>query len=198
MADLQGRALTWTFIMYPESMPENWLSILRSFHIVGAVSPLHDQDIDEFGAFKKPHYHVILKYPSKKSLQQVYSVCLKMGSHVPPEAVESFEGMLRYLIHADDPEKAQYQESDIIPLCGLNIHDYFLPSKSEVSQIIYDIVGYLYDHPDIDEFDILMSYCRTHKNWGFILSNYPCYGVSRILNSRRYRNGLKKKKEDEK
>lgn len=195
MADLQGRSLTWWFIIYPESMPENWLSILRETHIIGAISPLHDQDVNEDGTFKKPHYHVLLKYPSKKSLQQVYSICRKLGSNVPPESVESFDGALRYLIHADDPDKFQYTKDEITPLAGLDVNSYFLPSKSETAQIIYDIVGFLFDHPDITEFDILMGYARSHKNWGMILSNYPCYGVARVLASRRYRAEKKEKKE---
>jgi hypothetical protein len=192
MADIAGRSLTWTFICYPESMPENWLVILRDLHIIGAVSPLHDKDVDDDGIVKKAHYHVLLKFPSKKSLQQVYSIVLKMGSHVMPEPVESFEGMLRYLIHADDPEKYQYTESDIIPLCGLDIHSYFLPPKSEVAQICYDICSFLFDHPDIDEFDILYGLVKDRKNWGMVLTNFPCYGVVRILNSRRFRNNKKK------
>ena len=194
MADLQGRSLTWAFIIYPESMPENWLSILRDTHIIGAVSPLHDQDINEDGEFKKPHYHVLMKYPSKKSIQQVYSLCLKLGSHVSPEAVESFDGYLRYLIHEDDPDKHQYKKEDIIPLCGLDVNSYFLPPKSEIAQITYDIVKFLFDHPDIIEFDVLMGYAISHKNWGMILSNYPCYGVARVLASRRYKQEKKEKK----
>lgn len=196
MADLQGRSLSWAFIIYPESMPENWLSILRDTHIIGAVSPLHDQDINEDGEYKKPHYHVLLKYPSKKSIQQVYSLCLKLGSHVSPESVESFDGYLRYLIHVDDPDKYQYNKDDIIPLCGLDVNSYFLPPKSEIAQITYDIVKFLFDHPDIIEFDVLMGYAISHKNWGMILSNYPCYGVARVLASRRYKHEMKVKKGD--
>ncbi len=196
MADLQGRSLTWAFIIYPESMPENWLSILRDTHIIGAVSPLHDKDITEDGEIKKPHYHVLLKYPSKKSIQQVYSLCFKLGSRVSPEAVESFDGYLRYLIHEDDPDKYQYNKEDIIPLCGLDVNSYFLPPKSEVAQITYDIVKFLFDHPDIIEFDVLMGYAISHKNWGMILSNYPCYGVARVLASRRYKQEKKDKKGD--
>lgn len=198
MADLQGRSLTWAFIVYPESLPDNWISILRETHILGAISPLHDKDINDDGKFKKPHYHILLKYPSKKSIQQVYSLCLKLGSHVPPDTVDSFDGYLRYLTHVDDPDKAQYNKEDITPLAGLDINSYFLPPKSEVAQVIYDIVGYLFDHPDISDFDVLMAYCRSYKNWGFILANYPCYGVLHTLKARQYRKEKKEKKEEKK
>lgn len=198
MADIQGRSLTWAFITYPESLPDNWLSILRDLHVMGAISPLHNSDVDDFGVLKKEHYHNVLKFPSKKSLQQVYSIVRKLGCNVPPEPVESFEGYLRYLIHADDPDKAQYDKDKIIPLCGLDINSYFMPPKSEVSQIIYDIVGYLFDHPDLYEFDVLMGRCREYKNWGFVLANFPCYGVHKVLESRRRRQEKKEKKDDNK
>lgn len=193
MADIDGRSTSWAFIIYPESMPDNWISKLRDLHILGAVSPLHDKDIDDTGSFKKPHYHVLLHFPSKKSIVQIYSIERSLGSSAPPEPVHSFESYFRYLIHVDDPDKYQYNKEDIIPLAGIDVNSYFLPPKSEVAQINYDIVKYLFDHPDITEFDVLMNHALTYKNWGMILSNYPCYGVTRILNSRRYRLEQKNK-----
>lgn len=191
MADIDGRSTSWAFVIYPESMPDNWLSLLRDLHILGAISPLHDQDIDENGEFKKAHYHVLLHFPSKKSINQILELENKLGSSVPPEAVASFEGYFRYLIHADDPDKFQYNKEDIIPLCGLDVNLYFLPPKSEVAQINYDIVNYLLEHKEITEFDVLMSHAVTHNNWAMILANYPCYGVTKILSSRRWREQMK-------
>lgn len=192
MADIDGRSTSWAFCFYPESAPDNWLSILRDLHILGAVSPLHDRDIfEDTGELKKPHYHVLLHFPSKKSMSQIYEIENKLGSNAPPEDVASFEGYFRYLIHIDDPEKAQYNKEDIIPLCGLDVNSYFLPPKSEVAQINYDIVNYLMEHKEITEFDVLMTHAAVYKNWTMILSNYPCYGVIRILNSRRWREQMK-------
>ena len=31
-------------MVYPESMPENWMEILEEYNIPMAVSPLHDRD----------------------------------------------------------------------------------------------------------------------------------------------------------
>jgi len=36
----------WAFIVYPESAPKNWLSILEDLHMQALVSPLHDKDLD--------------------------------------------------------------------------------------------------------------------------------------------------------
>lgn len=39
-----GRARAWTFIVYPDSAPENWRDILDSKCIPWVESPLHDPD----------------------------------------------------------------------------------------------------------------------------------------------------------
>lgn len=50
----QGRTRSWTFILYPESAPENWREILNDLFIQWVESPLHDKDIDEgTGELKK-------------------------------------------------------------------------------------------------------------------------------------------------
>lgn len=196
MADLQGRSLTWAFIVYPESLPDNWLDYLRELHTMGAISPLHDKDVNPDGEIKKAHYHILLKFPTKKSPQQIYKYCRDLGSNVFPEPVDNFEGYLRYLIHIDNPEKYQYDENDITPLCGLDIHSYFAPSKSRAAAITYEIVQFLFDHESISEFDVLLALCMDKKDWAWCLINTPCFGVTRILNSRRFRLSNKKKDEE--
>lgn len=188
MADLQGRSLTWAFIIYPESMPDNWLDILRDLHTMGAISPLHDKDANPNHEMKKPHYHVLLKFPTKKSYLQISSIALRLGSKAPCEPVDNFEGYLRYLIHIDNPEKYQYSITDIIPLCGLDVESYFAPSKSRLAAVITEMVCFLIDRPDICEFDVLRALVNDNKQWCYALDNTPCFGVVRILNSRRYRN----------
>ncbi|WP_312609620.1 Rep family protein, partial [Mammaliicoccus sciuri] len=67
------KARNFTFIIYPESIPEDWQSLLEKIDIPMAISPLHDKDeterkdltedeqkiIEDGGkVYKKPHYHV--------------------------------------------------------------------------------------------------------------------------------------------
>ena len=65
------RTKNWAAIFYPESLPEDWLSKCRALLIDILISPLHDQDILPDGQKKKPHYHVIFKFSSNKSFEQV-------------------------------------------------------------------------------------------------------------------------------
>ena len=56
MKKITGRS--WAFVMYPDSMPDNWEEIISSTGLPMAISPLHDKDINPTGEIKKPHYHV--------------------------------------------------------------------------------------------------------------------------------------------
>ena len=56
MKNVKKRA--WGGVIYPESLPENWLEILQNSGLQIAISPLHDKDINPDGTIKKPHYHI--------------------------------------------------------------------------------------------------------------------------------------------
>ena len=58
MAKDDYRSHVWTFLVYPDSVNENWLFLLDSLHIPICVSPLHDKDFNPTGEPKKPHKHI--------------------------------------------------------------------------------------------------------------------------------------------
>lgn len=62
----QGKATYFTFLLYPESIPDNWIELLESTGLQMAISPLHNKDktekkelLEQGQKFKKEHYHVI-------------------------------------------------------------------------------------------------------------------------------------------
>ena len=56
-----ARVKVWTFIVYPESVKENWREILDEMHIQWVESPLHDKDLNATGEAKKAHRHIMVK-----------------------------------------------------------------------------------------------------------------------------------------
>ena len=61
----------WAFIVYPESVLENWRDELEEQGLVFAVSPLHDKDINPTGEKKKEHYHVLIEFTGPKTYKSV-------------------------------------------------------------------------------------------------------------------------------
>lgn len=55
------RVRNWSWIVYPESAPENWRQLLDETGEKWIESPLHDKDINETtDEIKKPHWHIII------------------------------------------------------------------------------------------------------------------------------------------
>ena len=55
------KARYFTFLLYPDSIPEDWEMRLELIGVLIAVSPLHDKDLSDIEGqlYKKAHYHVI-------------------------------------------------------------------------------------------------------------------------------------------
>ena len=69
-----GRTRTFAFIMYPDSMADNFIDKLTEFHVPTLISPLHDKDVNPDGTPKKLHYHVLITYDSVRTLSQAHDV----------------------------------------------------------------------------------------------------------------------------
>ena len=120
-SDGSGRTRSYATVVYPESAPDNWLSILEESKVPCCVSPLHCDDFNPDGEPKKAHYHVLLLFESVKSESQAREIFDTFGG-VGCEKVNSVRGYARYLTHLDNPEKAQYSPSDVQCFFGA---DYF-------------------------------------------------------------------------
>lgn len=124
----------WTFVLYPESAPEDWRERIKISGLMAAVSPLHDKDLNPTGEPKKAHFHVLLVYSGPTTYNAVAKFTSSLNATVP-QALESVRGMYRYFSHKDNPEKYQYDEGDISTLNGFNIADLVELTKSEVNEL---------------------------------------------------------------
>src|SRR5699024_2434671 len=117
-----GRTRSWTFILYPESAPKNWKEILDELFIEWVESPLHDKDTNPDGTVKKAHWHILLMFPSVKSYDQVLEITQKLNALAPQKAM-SAKGVVRYMLHLDNPEKYQYKKADIKAHGGADLNE---------------------------------------------------------------------------
>ena len=134
-----GRTRNFATVVYPDSAPENWKEILAETYVSALISPFHDQDVNPDGTQKKPHYHVLVMFENVKTKQQALDFFAAIGG-VGLENIGSLRGYARYLCHLDNPEKHQYDPSDVVEVGGA---DYF--SLTALPSDKYQAIGEMVD-----------------------------------------------------
>ncbi len=148
----------WSFIVYPESVLNDWEEVLCKLGCVFAVSPLHDRDINANGEVKKPHYHVLVQFDGPTTYKNVKeSICDVVGGTIPQRTI-SLRGYYRYLCHLDNPEKAQYDINDIKCYGGFKMD----LTTSEINIIKSNILEDIKKHGFIEYVDL----CDYYKDIG--------------------------------
>lgn len=181
MANIRRR--NWSFLVYPGPDNKNWQSTISSLHVPYIVSPLHDKDKKDNGSLKKPHYHILLLFPGKKSYTQIKTLTDKLSSPIP-QPVSSVQGLVRYFAHLDDPEKAQYSIKDIKGYCGADPSIYLTLTKPNRRKILKEISEYiLTEH--ITSFSTLVRKALNDKNdaWFDIICDTNTWYLNMLVNS---------------
>lgn len=180
----ENRARQWTMIVYPESAPERWEDILNEHHISWACSPLHDKDDNPDGEQKKAHWHIAMAFTNRKSYQQIVDLTAAINGTIPKK-VESMEGMVRYFLHKDNPEKYQYREEDIRCYGGFDVRDYLQPSRAARYKLISEMIVWI-EYSDITEFRELALYAmREQPEWYAQLIDQNTIFIREYIKSRR-------------
>ena len=174
----------WAFVVYPESLPEGWLDLLRETGLQCAISPLHDKDKEPTGELKKAHYHVIACYSGPTSYNVVKGLTEQL--HAPgPQALEQVRGYYRYLTHKDNPEKAQYSENDIQTLNGFYIGDFVEMTKSEVLNIKRELLTLIREADILEYSDFLNLLQDSDMVQQFDVASSNTLFFDRYISSRR-------------
>ena len=183
----EQRTRNWTFVLYEDSAPDNWVDILDGEHIEWVESPWHDKDVDANGQVKKKHKHILVLFGGVKSYEQVKEVTDKVNAPVP-QRCHNAKAMVRYMAHLDNPDKAQYSVSDIKAHGGVDIAELLRPSSSERYVIIRDIISYV-KSTGIVEFQDLMDYAAVERfdDWFPLLCDNSAYVVNQYIKSQRHR-----------
>lgn len=162
---IRQQGLWWSAIVYPDSVPDNWIDKLRATGMQIAISPLHDKDTwnhdspemvnaetgevipkgarYKMGDRKKPHWHIVVKSDKKISWREMNTL-LQEILHCPYiQKCRSLRNAYDYFLHINDPEKYQgYFKDEIIRLNGFVIE----PTKFEqgilYDEIVHNIIKY--------------------------------------------------------
>ena len=131
----ESRCHAWTALVYLESAPDNWRDFLDDQHIEWVESPLHEFDVNPTGEVKKPHWHILLTFTNVKSYDQIVELLKPLNGTVP-QRCHNQKSLVRYFAHLDNPDKFQYDISQIVAHGGLDITNLLKPGIKHFSHCI--------------------------------------------------------------
>lgn len=190
------KARNWQAILYEDSAEKNWSEILDELFVTWVASPIHDKDINDDGTPKKPHYHVYLLFDNAYTYNYAKSIFDQIGAVFPDLAakviIKNLPACIKYLTHKNKPDKAQYNESDII-----HSEDFVLtkyeeqPTIEELKkrdrEIWYEILDYIAQN-DITELSELIYYARWNNDeWSDYIRNKTiaiAYHINSVRNKK--------------
>lgn len=181
------RSRNWTFVLYPESAPEDWREILDAEHIKWVESPIHDKDQNADGTAKKPHWHILLLFDGNKAFTQIQKITDKLNAPLPQVAA-STKALVRYMAHLDNPEKVQYDRSAIIGHGGADVALYLKVSASTRYELIAEMVEYIREN-EVHEFIDFMGICMDeHRDdWFPLVCDSSAVIIDMVIKSNRHR-----------
>lgn len=129
---------------------------------------LHDMDTDENGELKKPHIHWM---GSRKTPVTIKTIANALGlAEHEVERTRQFKAMARYLIHADDPDKFQYDADKVVT--NFDYGRYVTPmERSEMGMCIAD---YIAGNPSLTPYDLL-KWAGQNGFYDEFLRGFPAF-----------------------
>lgn len=162
------RGRCWAFVVYPDdSLPENYLSIIESWHIPTLISPCHDKDLNADETEKKKHKHILLNFDGNKSYEQLEHYSKQLNGTFPI-LVDNNNGMIRYFIHIDNPEKHQYSMNELVSISGFDYSTAFDNKANDIKMMAL-FESYVNDY-NVTNFYVLIQLLKSKKeidllNW---------------------------------
>lgn len=177
------KSRVFTGLLYPESAPSDWLDRAKATHLDMLISPIHNKDVNPDNTPKKPHYHIMALWDNPTTFNNAKNILEGIGvanGHI--EYVESTPGMARYLVHMDNPEKAQYDKGDVIALGSVDFEE-LCDKLQDKRKHIGEMTEYIRDNA-ITSFAAFAYYCQMREpQWFSILTDRNTLYIKTLIDS---------------
>lgn len=131
---------------------------------------LHDKDVDDSGEVKKAHIHWVGKRKSPVTCKTIANA-LGLAEH-DIERTKKWKSMVRYLIHADDEDKYQYEPELVVS--SFDYGEYVTP-LSDVDMAI-NIMDYILEHDNVRVTE-LARWAAANGLWSEFRRSFPIYAA---------------------
>ena len=158
------------------------------------MSPVHDRDCwtaaDErknpehsAGLLKKPHYHLVAEYPNPVSAEDFLKDFAFLQGSKYAERVRDKIPMVRYLIHKDDPNKAQYNEEDVSLFGGATLDIFEQLGTTERHIALREMRKFIVANNVVDFYQFVLYCDDCMESWSRLLDDNSCYVIERFIKS---------------
>ena len=161
----------FTFLLYPESIPDDWEVQLEMLGVPMAISPVHDKDKSnaQFQEYKKAHYHVIYVAANPVTAD---SVRVKIQRILGKESIakvqfvkQNMENMYLYLTHeskdAIAKNKHKYDKKDIKELNNFDLDRYVTLDVEDKDDLLNEVCDMIDEH-NLANIRELRRFVRKH------------------------------------
>lgn len=182
----ETRSRSWVFVVYPESAPKDWRTILDKQGMTWVESPLHNKDVNPDGEVKKEHWHVLLMFQTLKSYGQMQEIAHELRSPNPQKCM-NIRGMVRYFAHLDNPEKYQYPVNEIKAHGGADIAKYLTANGVEKLRAISEMQEWIEEN-NCTELTQLADYALKERfdDWYEVLATQSTVFLNAYIRSMRH------------
>ena len=198
MFSVNQKFRNYTFLVYPEGMPDDYCDRLSQSGAHGYYI-LHDCDTLPDGTHKKDHYHVMLMFNNPRSINSIRKLCVQFGAcNGVVEPVRNAVSMARYLCHMDNIEKHQYDSSEVSCFGGTDYTE-FVITKSERKRArlncVYSMLAYISDNHIYSYAEFLdMVRATCHDDWlEALMSSAICRTVTEYIRSKTWTDNTLRK-----
>lgn len=194
------RSQNYTFVIYPDSVPDGWKARIEELGVDALISPLHNADakLEEDGvsivfSSGKPHYHVVLIYGSVQSLAQAKEDAIFVGAaNGYVERVKSMKYMCKYLCHLNCSDKEKYNPAEVEVIGDYDYLGKICNEDEDDTDMLIDITGYI-DAKNITSFkDFAVECAFNNIEWFKLLSKRRTMYISALIKSNAEKNNEKR------
>lgn len=108
-----------------------------------------------------------------------------VGSHVEVKKVGSGRGLIRYMIHMDNPEKYQYDVAEIKGHNGADVQSYFELTATDKLTVMKEIVQFIYNNEITNYAEFLMMAITDQDNddWFSVAVNSNTLAINKMIDA---------------
>lgn len=185
MAKNGVRARNYAMMLYADSMSADWEETLKKEKMNG-FAVYHDKDIKDDGKPKKPHYHILIKYKNQKAESTVKELAKKIGAaNEKIIIIKEFKKYAEYLIHKNNPEKAQYLPDDVKSYGDMDYKRLIDgKEKNQDIEVLKEILDFCIENNIYSYADLLIYALQNNEDWLRIISGRYMRCIATYLKSR--------------